>query len=61
MSPSAAAALPRGLVPILSMANFVIGMGAFLVIGALTPMAEGLGLTAAQAGWILTVYALPMR
>ncbi|MEM8849699.1 MAG: MFS transporter [Pseudomonadota bacterium] len=51
-------ALPRGLVPVLSAANFVIGMGAFLVIGALTPMAEGLALTPPQAGWILTVYAL---
>ncbi|MEM7642321.1 MAG: MFS transporter [Pseudomonadota bacterium] len=42
----------------LSAANFVIGMGAFLVIGALTPMAQGLALTPSQAGWILTVYAL---
>ncbi|MEM8824163.1 MAG: MFS transporter [Pseudomonadota bacterium] len=50
--------LPRGLVPVLSAANFVIGMGAFLVIGALSPMAQGLALTPSQAGWILTVYAL---
>ncbi|MFO6465727.1 MFS transporter [Jannaschia sp. KMU-145] len=50
--------MPRGLVPILSMANFVIGMGAFLVIGALTPIGQGLSLTPELAGWILTVYAL---
>ncbi len=55
---TAASGLPRGLVPVLSGANFVIGMGAFLVIGALSPMADGLALTPSQAGWILTVYAL---
>ncbi|MEM7488107.1 MAG: MFS transporter [Pseudomonadota bacterium] len=52
------AGLPRGLVPLLSAANFVIGMGAFLVIGALTPIADGLSVSPEAAGWVLTVYAL---
>lgn len=46
------------LIPVLSAANFVIGMGAFMVIGMLTPMAAGLGLGTAEAGWIMTIYAL---
>ncbi|WP_179378716.1 MFS transporter [Jannaschia marina] len=50
--------MPPGLVPILSAANFVIGMGAFLVIGALGPLARDLGMGPAQAGWVLTTYAL---
>ncbi|GIT89799.1 MFS transporter [Jannaschia pagri] len=50
--------LPRGLIPLLSTGNFVIGVGGFLVIGALAPMARDLGLSAAQAGWIMTTYAL---
>lgn len=50
--------LPRGLVPVLSGANFVIGMGAFLVIGMLGPLARDLSLSAARAGWVMTAYAL---
>ena len=49
---------PRRLIAILSAANFVIGMGAFVVIGALGPLARDLGLTPAGAGWVLTSYAL---
>ena len=40
------------LIPILSASNFVIGMGAFIVIGLLNPIAEDLSLTTAEAGWI---------
>ena len=50
--------MPRGLVPLLSAANFVIGMGAFLVIGALGPIGRDLGMTPAEAGWVMTSYAL---
>ncbi|MCK0169189.1 MFS transporter [Jannaschia sp. S6380] len=50
--------MPAGLIPVLSLANFVIGMGAFLVVGALTPIARGLSMSAAEAGSVLTVYAL---
>ncbi len=48
---------PR-LIPVLSAANFVIGMGAFVLIGMLTPVADGLGVTPARAGWVMTTYAL---
>lgn len=58
MSDGPAPGLPRGLVPLLSAANFVIGMGAFVVIGALGPLARDLGLTPAVAGWVMTSYAL---
>lgn len=44
--------------PVLSVANFVIGMGAFLVIGALGPLARDLSMTPSEAGWVLTSYAL---
>jgi predicted MFS family arabinose efflux permease len=50
--------LPPGLLPALSMANFAVGMGAFVAVGILTPVAQGFGLTAPQAGWVMTVYAL---
>lgn len=33
-------------------------MGAFVVVGLVDPVARDLGLTAAGAGWILTIYAL---
>lgn len=46
------------LIPILSASNFVIGMGAFIVIGLLNPIADDLALSTAAAGWIMTVYAL---
>jgi predicted MFS family arabinose efflux permease len=46
------------MIAVLSGSNFVIGMGAFIVIGVLEPMAGGLGIGAARAGWVMTVYAL---
>ena len=46
------------LIAALSAGNFVIGMGAFVVIGILAPVSEGLSVTAADAGLLLTVYAL---
>lgn len=48
----------RLLIPSLSAANFAIGMGAFVVIGVLSPIAADLAMTNAQAGWIMTAYAL---
>ena len=48
----------RLLIPILSASNFVIGMGAFLVIGLINPMSQDLGISTAQTGWVLTSYAL---
>ena len=46
------------LVWLLSAGNFVIGMGAFLVLGILNPMAESLAISSSAAGRVLTVYAL---
>jgi len=49
---------PKGLLALLALANFVIGMGAFVVVGILTPFAADMGVSAATAGWLMTAYAL---
>lgn len=49
--------MPAGLLPALAFANFAIGIGAFGVIGVITPIADGLHLSHAQAGLVLSVYA----
>ncbi|MDF1726559.1 MAG: MFS transporter [Sulfitobacter sp.] len=46
------------LVPLLSLGNFVIGMGAFVIVGLLEPLGADLGVSAASAGQLLTVYAI---
>ncbi len=46
------------VISILSAANFVTGMGAFMVVGLLNPLAEDVGITSSQAGALMTVYAL---
>ncbi|GFE65639.1 MFS transporter [Litoreibacter roseus] len=46
------------LISVLSASNFVIGMGAFVVIGLLNPIADDFSLTASAAGWIMTTYAI---
>lgn len=43
---------------LLSVANFAIGFGAFIVVAILTPLADGLGVSDATAGWSMTAYAL---
>ncbi|MFC4668571.1 MFS transporter [Seohaeicola nanhaiensis] len=48
----------RLVIPLLSAANFVIGMGAFMVIGALAPVAEDLGIDPATAGRLMIFYAI---
>lgn len=48
----------RLVIGVLSASNFVIGMAAFVVIGLLNPLSQDLSLTASQAGWIMTTYAL---
>lgn len=48
---------PRRIFALLAFGNFVIGMGAFVVIGIVSPIAEGLGVSKASAGTIMTVYA----
>ena len=49
---------PRGLLALLALANFIIGMGAFVVVGILTPFAADMGVSRATAGWLMTAYAL---
>ncbi|WP_137701202.1 MFS transporter [Marimonas lutisalis] len=48
----------RAVIPILAAANFIIGIGAFLVIGAMVPIIEDLGVSPARGGWIMTSYAV---
>ncbi|MFD1342818.1 MFS transporter [Litorisediminicola beolgyonensis] len=53
------AAMPQGgVIVTLSASNFAIGMGAFVVIGLLDPMAASLGISRSAAGWAMTIYAL---
>jgi DHA1 family inner membrane transport protein len=42
---------------LLALANFVIGMGAFVVIGVLSPLAQAFGVSRSQAGALMSVYA----
>ena len=49
---------PPGLLSALSFANFAIGIGAFVAIGVLSPIASGLNLSHSQAGMVMSIYAL---
>ena len=49
---------PPRLIPVLSAANFVIGMGAFVLIGMLSPVGADFGISAGRTGWLMTTYAL---
>ncbi|MBF9044655.1 MFS transporter [Rhodobacterales bacterium HKCCE4037] len=51
-------ASPRLLIPTLSAVNFIVGMGAFLTIGLIEPIADDFGVTDAQSGALLTSYAV---
>lgn len=57
-APAGTAADTRPIFAILSASNFVIGLGAFGLVGLIEPMAEGLGVSAAVVAGLLTVYAL---
>lgn len=48
----------RRVIPILSLANFIIGMGAFMVVGLLTPVSESFDIAPATAGNLMIWYAL---
>ncbi|HEV6965919.1 MAG TPA: MFS transporter [Roseateles sp.] len=50
------ASTPRQLW-LLALANFVIGMGAFVVVGVLSPLAQAFGVTRPEAGALMSVYA----
>ncbi len=56
--PAQAVGPHRVLIATLSVSNFVIGMGAFMIIGLLEPLAEGLQISTARAGTVLTTYAV---
>ncbi len=45
-------------IPTLAAANFAVGVGSFITIGILSPMAADLGMTAAEAGFVMTIYAI---
>jgi MFS transporter, DHA1 family, inner membrane transport protein len=52
---------PAKLPPILahlSLGNFVVGMGAFVMVGIISPIADGLDISKADASLALTAYAL---
>jgi len=53
-----AAARLRLLITALAAGNFAIGMGAFVVIAVLSPIADDLGMSKAEAGMVMTVYAV---
>jgi predicted MFS family arabinose efflux permease len=53
-----ASAQAKAVLNLLALGNFTVGMGAFVVIGIITPIAEGLQVTKADAGMILTSYAI---
>ncbi len=48
----------RPLLLLFSFANFIIGLGAFVVIGVLSPIADAFALSKADAAWAMTAYAL---
>ncbi|SFQ44751.1 Predicted arabinose efflux permease, MFS family [Roseivivax halotolerans] len=48
----------RSVIATLSACNFVIGMGAFVVIGLIDPMSEALSVSRSGAGWVMTIYAI---
>ncbi len=54
----AAAAQRRAQLAVLSIANFAIGIGAFIVIGMLIPVAADFQIDVASAGWLLSIYAI---
>ncbi|MEM1365402.1 MAG: MFS transporter [Pseudomonadota bacterium] len=46
------------VVLVLSMANFIIGIGAFVVIGMLEPLGDAFRTAPGTTGWVLTAYAI---
>jgi len=57
-SDSAPAFTGRPQLLLLALANFAVGMGAFVVIGILSPVATDLAISKAQAALLLTGYAV---
>jgi multidrug resistance protein len=49
---------PKMILPVISTCNFLIGVGAFVIIGVLEPLGASLGVAPERAGILMTVYAL---
>lgn len=49
---------PKMILPVISTCNFMIGVGAFVIIGVLEPLGAGLNIAPQRAGILMTVYAL---
>ncbi len=50
--------MPKRLPLVLSTGNFVVGLGAFVVIGLVSPIAAAFGATPEEAGRVMTWYAM---
>ena len=48
----------RALLLLFAAANFAIGLGAFVAVGVLSPIAATFALSKADAGWVMTAYSL---
>jgi predicted MFS family arabinose efflux permease len=46
------------LLSLLALGNFVVGMGVFVVVGIMSPIAEGLAVSKSDASLVLTSYAI---
>ena len=49
---------PKLILPVISTCNFLIGVGAFVIIGVLEPLGASLNVAPERAGILMTVYAL---
>ena len=58
MADALAKAKASPLLSLLALGNFVVGMGVFVVVGIMSPIAEGLAVSKADAGIVLTSYAI---
>ncbi len=58
MTDAIAKAKASSLLSLLALGNFVVGMGVFVVIGIISPIADGLRVSKADAGIIITSYAI---
>jgi predicted MFS family arabinose efflux permease len=59
MSVSTASRSNEGVVlAFLAFGNFIVSMGAFVIVGIVSPIADGLGVAKADAGVVMTAYAL---
>ena len=43
---------------VLAFANFVVGLGAFMIVGMMIPVSEDLGMAPTETAYVLTLYAI---